>query len=344
MEFASTQDNQDVYINQVAFVNISQTAIWVEYTSSMAVEDCTFNSPYGNGYLAYIYVMGNYSSGIDIRNNQFYDGSGIQILYMNGGNIISNGFTNMTGSLETAPPALYIEGGVWDINQNGFYNVISNGPFSALTFYYSDPSLNLTSNFTLDSNEFDNCQAPQYYGGAITFFGVFGEVSDCTFTSNSAISGGAIYAINSNVTVQKSSFTSNNATKSGGAIDIEHDSFLFLYDNSFDSNYANNTLNSLSCCSLTQSADCTATLLINDNSQGDFTDDSSCENIQYVSTDQYFETLGSYAYQPFSSSSGSLWWVWLLVSFALIATIVVVGVAVGFFIYTKKKRSYEAYA
>jgi len=311
----------------------------------MSVKDSSFTSPYGDSYKAYITVSGDFSSGIDIISNTFSDGSGILIDYMNGGNINQNTFSNLTGSTVDSPPAISISGGVWDINENTFVNIVG-GKLSAVNLYYADINPNITSNFSLNTNTFTNCTSPAWYGGAVYFYAVLGEMSDCTFTTNSATLGGAVFLTQSNVTIEKCTFTSNYAELSGGAIDIERESTLFLYESTFNSNTAgsNNTVNSIDCCELSGAGQCTSYLYVNDKSQGDYVNENTCQNIEYVSTNEYFETLASYPYQPINQDGGSLWWVWLLVSFALIATIIVVGVAVGAFIYTKKKRSYESYA
>ena len=85
VEYLITQDYQDVYIDHVVFQNISLNAIWIEFASSIAVKDSIFQLPLGDAYNAFINVIGNFTSGIDIINNEFQDGSGIQITNMNGG-------------------------------------------------------------------------------------------------------------------------------------------------------------------------------------------------------------------------------------------------------------------
>ena len=263
------------------------------------------------------------------------------------GNIIDNTFQNMFGDAGDAPPALLLTGGVWDINDNIFNN-ISSTQYSAATFYSSTSGNTTFGNFSLNGNTFEYCNTSSHYGGAISFIGVLGEVTDCTFNNNQALLGGAVFLSSSNVTIEKSTFSTNYATDNGGAIDIELSSTLFLYDNKFDSNTAgeNYTANSLSCCIVKgASTTCSSQLLINNGDQGDFADQEACDGIQYVSTNEYFPSLASYQYQPFTTPSGSsLWWLWMLISFAIIITIIVVGVAIGAFIYTKKKNSYEAYA
>ena len=72
-----------------------------------------------------------------------------------------------------------------------------------------------------------------YFGGGLLIDGGSPTISDCTFTANGAVSGGAIYIANQGAdfaTVQNCAFTSNTATASGGSIYIVSTSPILLDD------------------------------------------------------------------------------------------------------------------
>ena len=118
-----------------------------------------------------------------------------------------------------------------NVNQSKFYNNLAvNG--SAL--YVGG----MGTNNTIYSSVFDGNNATSY-GGAIYWIAFAGIIDDSKFTRNSALYGGGIYfnGRSGNTNITNSSFSLNNATKNGGAIDCNA-SNIGIYNLTFTSNYA----------------------------------------------------------------------------------------------------------
>ncbi len=108
-----------------------------------------------------------------------------------------------------------------------------------------------------------------YYGGAILFREINATVSDCTFTKNSAKSGGAIQWIGGKGRVFNSKFIGNTAksfTATGGAIDIVNTEAFKVLNSTFIDNYATYRGAAICAdnCSGSEISDC----IFNDNRAG----------------------------------------------------------------------------
>ena len=116
---------------------------------------------------------------------------------------------------------------------------------------------------------FADNSAGYYGGGAILFREINATVSDCTFTKNSAKSGGAIQWIGGKGRVFNSKFIGNTAksfTATGGAIDIVNTEAFKVLNSTFIDNYATYRGAAICAdnCSGSEISDC----IFNDNRAG----------------------------------------------------------------------------
>jgi len=348
--YVANSTNSGVFLDSVTFDTISDVGIKLQNPSSVIIENCLFSDNLNGG----VNIIGDRSSGVDVLNCGFNSGAGIYISNMNGGNIVGNNFNQTHGVGTQSPAGIYLTGGTWDVEENEFNEVVATQQSAVMVYSYGEddsPAVNVS----IVSCTFSDCSSDEN-GGAISLIGnpailnnMNVEISKCTFTNNYGENGGAVFATSTNLTISKCEFTSNSADEHGGAIDIEFGSNLFLYKNTFDGNLVltNDTSAStvaISCCGAFPATDgnCTSLLFINDDGYGDYTSEIDCTNFDYVTESEYLGSAISYAYQtPPDGDSGSLWWLWVLISLVVIGMIVVVGVAVGAFIWQKKKRSYS---
>jgi len=260
--------------------------------------------------------------------------------------------TNSTGSFDDCTftdnrvRALAIAGGNWVIEDSDFTTTVildGNGGF----VYLSNDAFNNLGNFTLDTNTFTGAVVTGN-GGAVYLDGTSTDTKDCTFTGNSATSGGAIFATafgGAGISFSDSTFTNNSASANGGAIDLENSSDpVYIEKLTFESNTAVNG-SAISCCdmgngcnvTLTVDSDTTITLTNNVNSAADGAD-VTCPQVvgDFVSVVSEPDVDVS----PIEDSSNDvLFWVIVTLIVVLVIGLIIAAVAGAYFY--KKRMSYS---
>ncbi|MBE6506261.1 MAG: hypothetical protein E7Z73_11135, partial [Methanobrevibacter millerae] len=167
--------------------------------------------------------------------------------------------TNFTGSSARLGGAIYVgsESGHTNINRTVFKSNVASENGGAVYLHASGVHIddgNFYDNLAVNGSAiyvggvgtenkvhestFEGNNATGY-GGGIYWIAYEGEIINSSFTRNAAEYGGAIYlnGRSGNTNITNTTFTSNNATKNGGAIECNA-SNIGIYNLTFTSNYA----------------------------------------------------------------------------------------------------------
>ena len=149
-----------------------------------------------------------------------------------------SGYANVSNATFTKNSA-NVDGGA--INLRGTGIDITNARFYENTAVRNGGAVyaGLTGKTSIIHNSVFEGNHAGSHGGAVDWRSAAGEIINSNFTANTAEYGGGIYlnGISSNSRIQNVIFTSNEATKNGGAIDCNA-SMMALNNTQFISNYA----------------------------------------------------------------------------------------------------------
>lgn len=191
------------------------------------------------------FINGNASSGGAIC----FENGNLTIIGCNFSNNVGNGTSSMGGAIFFEGNDLLIADSKFMSNEAYEYGAVfadsltaevRNTEFSKNGAEDYGALAVLGGDVLIDKCSFSNNSA-RYYGGAILFREINATVSDCTFTKNSAKSGGAIQWIGGKGRILNSKFIGNTAksfTSTGGAIDILNTEDFKVLNSTFIDNYA----------------------------------------------------------------------------------------------------------
>ncbi|MEE3323703.1 MAG: Ig-like domain repeat protein [Methanosphaera sp.] len=244
-------------LKNIKITNISNYGAIYAYNSNITLDNCTINN---NKYPINSDILEMYSSNLIIKNsiieNNNVKGSNSLVYVSNGkltidNSIIRNNIMENKGAISTQQSTNIIQNSQFINNTSqktasalytkNSVNTIKNSKFNSNNGKESGSLYLQESTTVIDNSQFNNNTANKLGGAILQLGNTSLTVTKSSFTNNKATyDGGAIYSIQSKVTIKSTKFSSNKA-RNGGALYLGNNVnkiTLSVTDNSFLSNEA----------------------------------------------------------------------------------------------------------
>ena len=231
--------NNKLTVNNVTFIGASITNHAIFNATNSVFIDAYGSKPdsYGNNYGGAIYTYDeNPSASVNVNNCTFRDNYAVYggAIYMGAGVLQINDclfYNNYANNYGGAIACDYIDG--ITISKSRFFD--SRSLFDAGGCIY----LRESGSFT--GKEIDIFNSSSTFGGAITALNTDVSLSNVNLTGNHArYDGGAIYQMYGTFTLINS-VLDNNSARNGGALFIDNSTSVFIRSSAFTNNVASNT-------------------------------------------------------------------------------------------------------
>lgn len=183
-----------------------------------------------------VMVAGKFTS-VTIQSSQFYNNSAGEF----GGVLAARKFcyVRINDTIFESNKAM-VSSGVINIHNNSVI-VIQSSQFQHNTAKHQGGVIGafIESDVTLKGVTFTNNSVEQGSGGMMIAYGISSiSIHNCCFEGNSAVEGGAIAVVYSNIEIINSEFKHNTASDQGGALEAQQKCNIALHNCTFSANWA----------------------------------------------------------------------------------------------------------